>query len=638
MGMKMCGNRTGLMLAVFATAAVVTVGSSRCSADESAAIKVLKKPAPESAADLRTMEQHFTDVAKKVIPCTVALQVGMAQASGVVVSADGYVLTAAHVIGRPGRDAKIIFPDGSVAQGKTLGLNPEVDGGLVKISTDGPWPFAPLAPVEEAPKSGDWCLSTGHPGGYQPGRSPPVRLGRVIDSERAVIRTDCVISMGDSGGPLFDMQGRVIGIHSRITEQTSMNLHVPGATFQEVWEVLKAGEIAAREISSRFLARLDPDGDGKISREEVAEGFYRQVFDRMVTTLELDPEKTHTVDDLRKALGLTAPRNFDPRNLPLPTLTSRPGETLPRNRFAHGRSVRSAFGEVVAEIRNATVRIDRDGNEVATGTIVDADGWIVTKASELAGAEKIACVLADSRELPARLVGVDSSHDLALLQVEATKLKSIPSKEAPELKPGMWLASLGRSGEPPAVGVVSVAERRISRSPGVLGVIIDDREEGPVVRQIAPSSGAATAGVKEGDLITHIATEPVHNLAELQAAVRKHRVGDVIRAAIKRDDKESELAVRLGMPEDSFGGPIRVSGPLSNRRDDFPAVIQHDTVLRPADCGGPVVDLAGNVVGINIARADRTASLALPIAAIGPLVEKLKSSEPAANKDPKVEK
>ena len=51
---------------------------------------------------------------------------------------------------------------------------------------------------------------------------------------------------------------------------------------------------------------------------------------------------------------------------------------------------------------------------------------------------------------------------------------------------------------------------------------------------------------------------------------------------------------------------------VSGRADDFPAVIQHDTVLRPADCGGPVVDLSGKVVGVNIAHAGRTETYCIP--------------------------
>jgi serine protease Do len=95
-------------------------------------------------------------------------------------------------------------------------------------------------------KKGDWCVVTGHPGGFRPGRSPVVRVGRVLEvngtSPRAFIRTDCTLVGGDSGGPLFDMRGRVVGIHSRIGQSITANLHVPVDTYRETWDRLVKGE------------------------------------------------------------------------------------------------------------------------------------------------------------------------------------------------------------------------------------------------------------------------------------------------------------------------------------------------------------------------------------------------------------
>jgi serine protease Do len=70
-----------------------------------------------------------------------------------------------------------------------------------------------------------------------------------------------------------------------------------------------------------------------------------------------------------------------------------------------------------------------------------------------------------------------------------------------------------------------------------------------------------------------------------------------------------------------------MGGELSRRALGFDSVLQHDTVLRPADVGGPIVDLDGHVVGINIARAGRVESYALPAATLGPLIEALRSGE-----------
>jgi serine protease Do len=71
----------------------------------------------------------------------------------------------------------------------------------------------------------------------------------------------------------------------------------------------------------------------------------------------------------------------------------------------------------------------------------------------------------------------------------------------------------------------------------------------------------------------------------------------------------------------------RMGGDLSKRRSGFPVFLQHDTILKPKDCGGPVVDLDGKAIGINIARAGRTDTLALPSEAIQPLLAELKSGK-----------
>ena len=65
-------------------------------------------------------------------------------------------------------------------------------------------------------------------------------------------------------------------------------------------------------------------------------------------------------------------------------------------------------------------------------------------------------------------------------------------------------------------------------------------------------------------------------------------------------------------------------GARSQRRDGFPKVVQHDSVLQPTLCGGPVIDISGKVVGINIARADRIATYAVPSEAVQAVIEKLK--------------
>jgi serine protease Do len=70
-----------------------------------------------------------------------------------------------------------------------------------------------------------------------------------------------------------------------------------------------------------------------------------------------------------------------------------------------------------------------------------------------------------------------------------------------------------------------------------------------------------------------------------------------------------------------------LAGNVSSRSEDFPAVFQHDTLLEPVDCGGPLVDLDGHVIGINIARAGRTEAYALPADIVQAAIEPLKSGK-----------
>jgi serine protease Do len=199
--------------------------------------------APTSTQDLRLIQDQLQRVLARVVPATTSVEVDRASGSGVIVNAEGLVLTAAHVIGRPGRRAWVELPDGRRFRARTLGADHDADAGMLRI--DSPPADLPFAPISEGPPlaPGEWVITTGQPGGLVVGRAPPVRLGRVLFRDDELLCTDCKLVGGDSGGPLFNMQGEVVGIHSSIGPMITHNFHVPITEFRRDWDRLLASEL-----------------------------------------------------------------------------------------------------------------------------------------------------------------------------------------------------------------------------------------------------------------------------------------------------------------------------------------------------------------------------------------------------------
>lgn len=216
---------------------------------------VLSARAPADVDDLRRIQDQLQRVLARALPATASVEIGNAAGSGVVVSADGLVLTAAHVISRPGRKAWIELPDGRRLRGTTLGADHEADAGMVKI--DAPPADLPFAPVAQGPplEPGEWVVTTGQPGGLVAGRAPPVRLGRVLFRDDELLCTDCKLVGGDSGGPLFNMRGEVVGIHSSIGPMITHNFHVPVTAFRRDWQRLLDGELWGGRYRERDSGR-----------------------------------------------------------------------------------------------------------------------------------------------------------------------------------------------------------------------------------------------------------------------------------------------------------------------------------------------------------------------------------------------
>ncbi len=215
--------------------------------------------AANSIDALRERERKVEAVVEKVMGATVAImgEKSAASGSGVIVNKEGLILSAGHVTEAAGENLIIIFPDGKQVKAKSLGANRSRDAAMAQITDAGEYPFVELGNSKDL-ALGAWCVALGHPGGYDSRRTPPVRLGRVWSKKTMwMLGSDCTLVGGDSGGPLFDLDGKLIGIHSSIGGSLEENRHVPVEVFREDWDRMLAGEVVG---SIGFLSsRLQPD-------------------------------------------------------------------------------------------------------------------------------------------------------------------------------------------------------------------------------------------------------------------------------------------------------------------------------------------------------------------------------------------
>ena len=177
------------------------------------------------SASARSAPDSFADMAERLLPATVniakrgdtggaAPQVENSLGSGFIIDAGGYIITSNHVI-EGAKDITVRTQDTTEYKARLVGRDSKTDLALLKVDAPKPLPYVEWGNSDKA-RIGDWVLAIGNPFGL----GGTVTAGIISARDRDInvgpyddfIQTDAPINRGDSGGPMFDMDGKVIGI------------------------------------------------------------------------------------------------------------------------------------------------------------------------------------------------------------------------------------------------------------------------------------------------------------------------------------------------------------------------------------------------------------------------------------------
>jgi serine protease Do len=301
-----------------------------------------------------------------------------------------------------------------------------------------------------------------------------------------------------------------------------------------------------------------------------------------------------------------------------------------------GKELLKAF-DPQREVLQVSSAFILDGRkEAGFGTVVSAQGHILVKASEYEALKEPVVIVDKTRYEQVRLLATDLRWDVSLIKVEAEGL--VPVKYAPtvDVPLGTWVVTNGvssRTARRALVGVISAKRRQVNPLGGlVMGVNLEEKEGKLLVKGTVPKSGAESSGMKEGDVLLSAGGAKPEKVENLVETLKGKHTGEMVPVQIQRGKETLDLQVKL-MSKDELNllqdEPAQVSrndmmsGDFSRRRSDFPCVLQHSILGSSFSIGGPLLDLDGNCLGMNIARANRAESFAIPAEELEALTKQL---------------
>lgn len=286
-----------------------------------------------------------------------------------------------------------------------------------------------------------------------------------------------------------------------------------------------------------------------------------------------------------------------------------------------GASVVAAF-EAQRQVLQTSSAVVLDGRkEICYGVVISAEGHILTKASEVAGLTGLVVAVDQKNYREVKVLMVDPSWDVALLKIEASGLVPVVYAATSAVPQGTWVVANGattRNSRRLLAGIVSAKIREIPAAGGAaLGVILNAKSKALEIDGVNEKSGAKEAGLQKGDVILSIEGKKVKKVSEIAEALKDRKAGSSVKVTFRRKDEEITVEVRLAARGEMFTEQMNrndeMSGEFSPHRSGFPRVMQHDILGSRSVVGGPLLDLDGHCIGMNIARANRAESFAIPV-------------------------
>jgi serine protease Do len=286
-----------------------------------------------------------------------------------------------------------------------------------------------------------------------------------------------------------------------------------------------------------------------------------------------------------------------------------------------GTTVVAAF-EAQRQVLQTSSAVILDGRkEIGYGVVISPDGHILAKASEVTGVTGLAVTVDQTNYREVKVLMVDPEWDVVLLKVEASGLAPVIFAAKSAVPQGTWVVANGattRTSRRLLAGIVSAKIREIPAAGGAaLGVILNAKAKVLEIDAVNEKSGAKEAGLQKGDVIVSIEGKSLKKIEEIAEALKDRKAGSKVKLVYRRNGVDITVDVRLAARGEMFTEQMNrndeMSGDFSTRRSGFPRVMQHDILGSRKVTGGPLLDLDGHCLGMNIARANRAESFAIPV-------------------------